>query len=152
APTWGLAVLKALYMAAALSIGPLAHAAAPGDDPTLAQTGDEAPARAWSWFGDVMLRGDRVTDIPRAGDDSFSRTFGRGRFGVLYDPVPTLEFGAAIKLAASSQDNATDRIDNFEERSNDVALDQAFVRWRPGENTALLAGKAVFPLELSPLV
>jgi len=112
---------------------------------------DDAPARTWSWFGDAMLRYDHVTDIPRATDTSLSRTFGRGRFGVLYDPVPTLEFGAAIKLAASSEDNRGDRINNFNERSNDIALDQAFVRWRAGESTSFLAGKAVFPLELSPL-
>src|SRR5262249_32774222 len=65
-----------------------------------AQTADEAPPPAWSWFGDLMLRGDRVTGIPRV-DDSISRVQARGRFGALYDPIPQLEFGAAIKLAAS---------------------------------------------------
>ena len=61
-------------------------------------------------------------------------------------------FGGAIKLAASSQDNAEDRINDLNERSNDIAVDQLFVRWRAGENTSLLLGKAAFPLELSPLV
>lgn len=111
---------------------------------------DDAEARTWSWFGDLMLRGDHVNGIPRA-DDSVQRTFGRGRFGVLYDPIPTLEFGGAVKLAASSDDNRDDRINNFDERSNDVALDQLFVRWRPGESTSFLLGKSIFPLELSPL-
>jgi hypothetical protein len=71
---------------------------------------------------------------------------------VLYDPIPNLEFGAALKLAYASIPNSEDRTYNNNERSNDIALDQLFVRWHPSENTSLLAGKAVFPLELSPMV
>jgi len=106
----------------------------------------------WSWFGDVMLRGNRTDDIPRLVDPSFSALFARGRFGAAWDPVPTLEFGAAIKLAASSSDNADDRLRNVNERSNDVALDRLYVRWKPGESASVLAGKSAFPLQLSPLL
>src|SRR6185312_652519 len=147
----GDALLKAHYIASLAILLCCSGALSAAEDPALLQPADEAPAKAWSWFGDALLRGDRVTGIPRA-DDSISRTFGRGRFGVLYDPIPNLEFGAAMKLAASSQDNAEDRINNVNERSNDVAVDQLFMRWRPGENVSLLLGKSVFPLELSPLV
>ena len=121
------------------------------DDPLTAPI-EEKPASAWSWFGDLMLRYDRVTDIPRPVDPDIHAGFGRARFGVLYDPIPTLQFGAAVKLAESSIDNSENRSYNLNERANDIALDQAFVRWRPNDNTSLLAGKAVFPLELSPLV
>jgi len=102
---------------------------APGDEP--------AVPGPWTWFGDFMLREDRVTDIPRATDTSFTRTFGRGRFGVLYDPIPALEFGAAIKLADASNSNDLDRSHNSNERSNDIALDQFFLRWRVGEDASV---------------
>ena len=106
----------------------------------------------WNWFGDAMLRVDRTTGIPRAVDASFDSSFGRGRFGVSYDPIPTLELGAAIKLAAASNPNSDDRLRNMNERSNDVALDQFFLRWRASDNAALLLGKAAFPLQLSPML
>ena len=120
------------------------------DDP-LIMPADETAASPWSWFGDLMLRGDRVTGIPHSNED-IHRGLGRGRVGVLYNQIPSLEFGAALKLAAASNPNSDDRRYNDNERSNDLALDQLFVRWRPTEATSLLAGKSVFPLELSPLV
>jgi len=123
-----------------------------GADEVLNAPAEETAASAWSWFGDLLLRGDHVTDIPRPVEPDVHRVFGRGRAGVLYDPIPTLELGAAIKLAASDLDNAEDRSYNNNERSNDIAVDQFFLRWRPNETTSLLVGKAVFPLELSPLV
>ena len=121
------------------------------DDP-FATPVEEKPASAWSWFGDLMLRYDRVTDIPRPVEPDIHAAFARARFGVLYDPIPALEFGAAVKLADASIANEDNRSYNLNERANDVALDQAFVRWRPNDNASLLAGKAVFPLELSPMV
>ena len=121
------------------------------EDPLIAPV-EEKSASAWSWFGDLMLRYDRVTDIPRPVEPDIHAAFGRARLGVLYDPIPTLQFGAAVKLAESSIDNSENRSYNLNERANDIALDQAFVRWRPNDTASLLAGKAVFPLELSPMV
>ena len=109
-------------------------------------------APAWNWFGDLMLRGDRVEDIPRPTDTSFSRVFGRGRFGATWDPIPLLDFGAAIKLAAASNPNSEDRLHNSNERSNDAALDQLFVRFIAGDSAAFLLGKSAFPLQLSPML
>ncbi len=129
----------------------LPAAAALADEPLVLPTPEQAPS-AWSWFGDVLLREDRVRDIPRIYEPNIQRVFGRGRFGVLYDPIPELEIGAAIKLAAASNDNREDRAYNLNERSNDIAIDQLFVLWRPSGNTSLLAGKSVFPLELSPML
>jgi len=128
---------------------------APAFAQELPGTGTDAAAEAahaWTWFGDLMLRGDRVTGIPRPVDPSFTRYFGRGRFGVLFDPIPALQFGAAIKLADASNPNSDDRRNNHNERSNDAALDQAFLRWNLGETASLLLGKAEFPLQLSPLL
>jgi len=144
---YGEALQRRFYIAIALLLSQLCVPSARAD---VLPAADEGEARTWSWFGDLLLRGDHVNGIPRA-DDSISRTFGRGRFGVLYDPIPALEIGGAIKLAGSSQDNRDDRINNLNERSNDIAVDQLFVRWRAGDNTSLLLGKSVFPLELSPL-
>jgi hypothetical protein len=120
--------------------------------PGLPSSNEPNPPGPWTWFGDVQLRQDHVSDIPRLVDPSFTRTFGRGRFGVLYDPIPELEFGAAIKLADASNSNDLDRSYNVNERSNDVALDQFFMRWRVGENASVLLGKAEFPLQLAPLL
>jgi hypothetical protein len=130
----------------------LLPAAAWAQDDQLVLPGQEPAPSAWSWFGDVLLREDHVTDIPRKTEPNIQRVFGRGRFGVLYDPIPQLEIGAAIKLAAASNANDEDRAYNLDERSNDIAVDQLFVRWRPDEHTSVLAGKSLFPLELSPMV
>jgi hypothetical protein len=116
----------------------------------LAQDGESAAA-SWTWFGDIMLREGRTRGIPRA-DSSFDQTLGRGRFGATYDPIPALEFGAAIKLAAAGNPNSDDRSRNANERSNDVALDQFFLRWHAGDNSSLLIGKSAFPLQLSPML
>jgi hypothetical protein len=126
--------------------------AALADEPPVLPGSEEQAPSAWSWFGDVLLREDHVRDIPRSREPNIQRVFGRGRFGVLYDPIPELQIGAAIKLAAASNGNEDDRSYNLDERSNDIAVDQLFMRWRPNENTSLLVGKAVFPLELSPML
>lgn len=137
-----------LVLLLAGAVAPLGAQELPGVGAAL-----DAPATtAWSWFGDLLLRGDRMRDIPRPVDPDFQRAFVRGRLGVVYDPIPALEFGVAIKLAAASNDNGEDRGYNVNERSNDAALDQFFVRWRAGDSGSLLAGKTVFPLQLSPLV
>src|SRR3954468_21052094 len=93
----------------------LVFASAPifaADDPA-AVASEEMLASAWSWFGDLMLRYDRVTDIPRPVEPDIHAEFGRARLGVLYDPIPTLQFGAAVKLAGSSIANEEDRSYNL---------------------------------------
>ena len=109
-------------------------------------------ASPWSFFGDALLLYDHTDGIPRPVEPNIERVFGRVRAGVLYDPIPQLELGAAIKLAAANNDNSEDRSYNENERSNDVALDQFFARWKFNDNTSFLLGKSVFPLELTPMV
>ena len=130
----------------------LARASVSAADELPGAANDETATPAWSWFGDLMLRYDRVNDIPRPVESDIHGGFGRARFGVTYNAIPNLEFGAAIKLADSSIPNAENRSYNLNERANDIALDQAFVRWRAGENTSILLGKTLFPLELTPMV
>lgn len=139
-PAW-LVLLMALLPGAAYA-----------QDAAIVLPGAEPASSSWTWFGDVLLREDRVRDIPRSVRPDIQRIFGRGRFGFTYDPIPQLQFGGAIKLAAASHDNEYDRSYNLNERSNDIAIDQLFVRWHPNESTTLLAGKAEFPLELSPML
>jgi hypothetical protein len=130
----------------------LASAAAQAQDSILDASAEESAAAVerWSWFGDFLARYDHV-EGGLAGDRRVSRWRGRGRLGAEYVPMPELQFGAAIELAQGSDDNATNRINNDNERSDHANLDQFWLRWQPGENTRVLLGKAPLPLELSPL-
>jgi hypothetical protein len=143
---WGCRLLLLALALPSCAMAQDDSAALPGTEDLPATTS------AWSWFGDVLLRADRIPDIPRAVEPDFDRVFGRARLGVLYDPIPQLQFGAAIRLAAADHGNDKDRFYNLNERSNAAGLDQAFLRWRPDENTTLQVGKTSLPLELTPLV
>jgi hypothetical protein len=144
---------KAFFAMIALVLGGARAALGATDDlPGVATDNPVVVVSPWHWFGDAMLRGNRTEDIPRPVEPSFSDAFARGRFGVAYDPIPELEFGAAIKLAASTSSNSQDRLRNVNERSNDVAMDQFYVRWLVAENGSLLLGKAPFPLQLSQML
>lgn len=145
----GEAMRKSRIFACLIALLPVGAVLA--DAPLVLPTPEQTPS-ALSWFGDILLREDRVRDIPRIYEPNIQRVFGRARFGVLYTPIPELEIGAAVKLAAASNGNEENRAYNLNERSNDIAIDQLFVRWRPNENASLLAGKSVFPLELSPML
>lgn len=144
---------KSIAVTMATVLGGACVACATAQDlPGVAPDNPDVVVSPWNWFGDVMVRGNRTEDIPRAVEPSFSEVFGRGRFGVRYDPILDLELGAAIKLAAASDSNSRDRQHNVNERSNDVAPDQFYLRWTAGQNASMLLGKAVFPLELTPMV
>lgn len=132
--------------------GTCAVAATTDDLPGVETANPVEAVLPWHWFGDAMLQGNRTEDIPRAVEPSFSDVFARGRFGATFDPIPNLEFGAAIKLAVSSSSNSEDRVRNVNERSNDAALDQFHVRWSVADGASLLLGKASFPLQLSQML
>lgn len=130
-------------------LGSIACAQQPG---LLDESNTAAETAPWQWFGDVMLRGNHTEDIPRPVDASFSDVFGRGRFGLAYDPIPALEFGAAIRLAASTSPNSKVRTRNFNERGNDATLDGLFLRVHANDDATFLFGEAAFPLQLSPML
>lgn len=122
-----------------------------GQDSILDGSAEEAATgtERWSWFGDFLLRYDHVEGL--TNDRIVSRWRSRGRLGAEFAAMPELSFGAAIELAQGSDDNATNRINNDNERSDGANLDQFWLRWQPAENTRVLLGKAPLPLELSPL-
>lgn len=110
---------------------------------------ETAAASRWSWFGDLLLRYDHVEGLPN--DRTVERGRARSRIGGEFAVIPELSFGAAIELAQGTDDNADNRINNDNERSDHANLDQFWLRWQPAERTRLLFGKAALPLELSPL-
>jgi Putative porin len=140
-----------LERAARLCALALAVAAQPASAQDLLSAPQDAPISSWSWFGDLDLREDHVSGLPNGRDD-LQRVRARFRAGTNYALMPTLDFGAAIKLAAGSDDNRTNRSNNDNERSDGAALDQLYLRWHPGDTTSLLLGKTPFPLALSPML
>ncbi len=140
-------VFQFVFLAALAAFG-----SARAQDAVLSAQDDQPKTSPWSFFGDGLLRYDHTDNIPRPVEPDIRREFGRVRAGVLYDPIPQLEFGGAVKIAAASNGNEEDRSYNENERSNDIALDQFFMRWKASDSTSVLLGKSVFPLELSPLV
>jgi hypothetical protein len=143
-----------LLCAALLAASAIANAQTTADDPLLqAPAAEQSNESNWTWSGDAVVRGERTTDIPGVRPSSdLDRVRSRVRIGGLWTARPDLEIGGAIKLALGSDANRENRINNDNEHSDGAALDQLFVRWRPGENTSLLFGKTPLPLELSPLV
>jgi len=124
------------------------------DDPLLQSPQESPPAASTLTFdGDALLRIERTTNIPGARPSpDLDRERSRVRAGVTWTPNAAVEVRGALKGALGSDANRDNIINNDNERSNGVALDQLFVRWRPGESTSLLFGKSALPLELSPLV
>lgn len=143
---WTLACMCLLGSGAAMG-----QAGAGDDDPLLAGWDEEEspPASAHHLFGDVAVRGDRVTGF--AARDDVERLRGRLRIG-WRGAADTWEYAVAIKANLASDSNVDNRRNNDNERSDGGSLDQAFVRWLPSENTALTLGKSAMPLSLTPLV
>jgi hypothetical protein len=124
------------------------------DDPLLQTAPEQASASSTLAFdGEALLRIERTTNIPGARPSpDLDRERSRVRAGVTWTPNASVEIRGALKGALGSDANRDNIINNDNERSNGVALDQLFVRWHPGESTSLLFGKSALPLELSPLV
>lgn len=129
----------------------LAQASAADDDPLMAGWDEEqSPSESTHHlFGDVAVRGDRVTGF--TARDDVERLRGRLRIG-WRGAGDTWEYAVAAKANLASDNNVDNRRNNDNERSDAVSLDQAFFRWLPSENTALTLGKSAMPLSLTPLV
>lgn len=111
----------------------------------------EEPTSAWKPFGELLLRADRVTGLP-GGREDLERARARARFGARWQGDGALSFGVAAEAARGTDANRDNLANNDVEASDDVNLDQAWMRWQAAERLALQFGKAPLPLELSPLL
>jgi serine/threonine protein kinase/HAMP domain-containing protein len=130
-------------------------AAAETTQPSADPPGGGLP-RPWL-FGDVRMRGDFVSKLP-PGRDDLNRGRMSLRLGLAWAPVPQAEIGAAFVGALGTDINADNPRNNDNERSDTLAVNQAYVRLVPfsGRGPAaggvLTAGKMELPLWLTPLV
>jgi protein kinase-like protein len=112
--------------------------------------------RPWL-FGDVRMRGDFVSYLP-AGRENLNRGRLSLRLGLAWAPVPQAEVGAAFMGALGTDTNADNPRNNDNERSDTLAVSQAYVRLVPfagrgrAAGGAIIAGKMELPLWLTPLV
>ena len=120
------------------------------------EAADERPA-AWQPFGEMILRGDRVTGLP-GGRENLERTRFRIRWGGLWNPAgsDSLTVGVAAEGAIGTGANKDSLANNDVEDTDGVNLDQLWLRKRfaseGGFDAEVLVGKALLPLELSPLL
>lgn len=135
-------------LAAGLALA-CASAAAQDEDPLLAAEAEPEPS-AWSLFGDVLLRYDRVTGLANR-PDGVKRWRSRARLGALWTGS-SLQFGLAAEGALGSDANSDNVRNNDNERSDDFNLDQAWLRWNFGDDGALLLGKSEFGLALGSML
>lgn len=113
---------------------------------------DQADAESGhAFFGDGWAGYDHVEGLP-GGRDDLDRLRTRVRLGVSWTPSAAWELVGSMRLALGSDDNRDNRRNNDNERSDGIGLDRLFVRWRAGESTSVLLGKAPMPLELSPML
>src|SRR5690606_4502266 len=126
-------------------------AMAQAQDAILDAAEDEvATASGLTLFGDAWAGYDHVEGLP-AGRDDFDRLRSRVRAGASWTPSPGWELVGSMRFALGSDDNRANRRNNDHERSDGVGLDRLFARWRAGDATSVLFGKAPMPLELTPM-
>ena len=126
-------------------------ATARAQDAILAAEESPSEAPAHVFFGEAWAGYDHVEGLP-AGREDLDRVRTRLRLGVSWTPSPAWELVGSMRLALGSDDNRDNRRNNDNERSDGIGLDRLFVRWRAGEATSVLFGKAPMPLELSPML
>ena len=120
-----------------------------GGEDAIVQAAEEDAVSGWSWFGDLLLRGDQVRNL--TGRDDLERVRSRLRVGVRYD-TGDWQFGAALEGTHGSDDDRDNVRNNDNEESDDVELDRLYARWQPGDDTWALLGKSAFPIALTPMV
>ncbi len=113
---------------------------------TAVQAQEESP---WTTRGDVLLRAE-TTDVP--GRDSIDRLRSRLRLGADYLASDRIEFGGAIKLAVGTDSNRDNRRNLDNERSDQLALDELWMRWYASPDWVVTLGKDELPLTLSPML
>jgi hypothetical protein len=104
----------------------------------------------WVWFGDFWSRAERTEAIPNRSDD-LERLRARARVGVRR-VFADVEFGAGLEAALGSDGDRGNRANNDNERSDDLNLDEIYLRWQFAEAAHLLLGKTSFPIRLTPML
>jgi hypothetical protein len=127
------------------------------DEPDFEAADDPAAPReaAWRPFGEVLLRGDRVSGLP-GGRADLERVRSRARLGLLWNAETRTGWsaGVALEAAIGTGANKNSLINNDVEDVDGFGLDQAWLRFGFGVDGAheLRFGKAPLPLTLSPLL
>jgi hypothetical protein len=104
------------------------------DDPLFAAEQPTAEVAGGAFYGDLALRGDRVTGFDAR--DDVERLRGRLRIG-WRGIGDGWEYAVAAKLGAGTDSNADNRRNLDNEASDGIGLDEAYVRWVPDEDTVL---------------
>ncbi|MCB1606484.1 MAG: putative porin [Xanthomonadales bacterium] len=102
----------------------------------------------FTYSTDLLIRAER-TELPVR---EFDRLRTRLRLGASFLATDALEFGVAARMALGSDDNADNRANLDNQRSNEAALDQFWMRWYVNPDWVLLLGKERMPLALSPML
>jgi hypothetical protein len=117
----------------------------------LALEPDGANAPALGWFSDLLLRGDFARDLPLGLPDE-QRGLARLRAGLRWMPDDAWELGAALEASHGADSIKVIRIAHDNQRTDDLGIDLLYARWQPGEQTRIVVGKQVLPLDLSPML
>lgn len=150
--SWRLLCLLAMC-AAGSSIALAQEVEAPAlDEPDFEGQVDDFDARvsAWQPFGELLLRGDRVTGLP-GGRKDLERVRLRARLGAVWNR-DALSIGIAGEAAIGTGANKDSVANNDVEKVDGLSLDQFWLRWRAGDHASLQIGKSPLPLELSPML
>lgn len=108
----------------------------------------QADTRPYRWFGDLIVRGDRVTGL--AGR-TLERARARARLGIEIKLAKALDFRVAVEAGQGSDDNA-DNLRNLDvERSDGGGVDELLLRYSPREDLQLAVGLMPMPLTTTPL-
>lgn len=119
--------------------------------PLSAQEDAAESTSAIDWSAELRLRGEYTTNIPGRAD-AIERVRSSLRGGFVWDAGNGWEFGATAKLAAGDDDNADNRRNNDNEKSDGATLDELHAAYNFGESGRFQLGKARMPLVLSPLL
>jgi len=102
----------------------------------------------WRWSGDALLRFEAVRDAPNPATSDFERVRLRLRPGIDVPLVAgRLAAGAGVLVSIASDSNDWNLIRNDNFRSDEVAIDRAWLRW----SGATAAASATFGVFATPL-
>ena len=100
------------------------------------------PGPRFDVFGDFRYR---YEEIDVQGQDTRSRSRIRVRAGVTTDVSEAMEIGLGLATGGDSPTSSTQTLGDGGSKKG-IALDLAYVRWRPTGNSYLVAGKFANPL------